>query len=329
MNLSSIIGNRHLVDLVRRRPLPPAALFFGPDGIGKKKVALALAALSNCRQPRDLDLCGICSSCIKALAGNHPDISLYLPEKNAIKIETMRELSREAHYRPFEGKARFFIVDEAERMTEEAANSLLKTLEEPPPSSHLILITAFPERLLKTIRSRCQAFGFQSLTRGEIAACLTEAGRVENVQLRAAFSDGSIGRALSLDLPFLLKDRDAMLDLLQAWLSSRSFETIFRRAESSPFKSDLKSRERVKNYLALLQSLGEDLYFILVGTPERVVSFDRQADLEKIAAQVSLDWVRNLLYHIHQSQWDVEHYVGPLMCFETLWLRAGRGSLYV
>lgn len=328
MLLKDLIGNEKLLGLLARNPLPPASIFQGPDGVGKKTAALALAALANCRKPSGQERCGSCSSCLKADAGNHPDITLFLPDKNVIKIDMMRELSREAYYRPFEGKARFFIVDEAEKMTEEAANSLLKTLEEPPATSHLVLVTAFPHRLLSTIRSRCQDFTFVPLTREEIVRYLSATGRSEGSELRAAFADGSIGKALSLNLEELVRDRDVVLDVFRAWTATRSFEEVFRRAETAPLKADLKNRDRTKDLLQLLHSLAEDLYFILIGTPERIVNFDRRSELDKLSRQLTLDAIENLLYHIGQSYWDVDHYVSPLMSFETLWLRAEQGRQY-
>jgi DNA polymerase-3 subunit delta' len=328
MLLKDLIGNEKLLALLARSPLPPASIFAGPDGIGKRAAALALAGLTNCRQPAGQDLCGECSSCHKLAAGSHPDIRLFSPEKNVIKIDMMRELSREACYRPFEGRARVFIVDEAEKMTEEAANSLLKTLEEPPPTSHLVLVTAFPHRLLSTISSRCQRFTFHPLTRAQIAACLSASGRQEDSELRAAFADGSIGKALSLNLDELIRDRDVVLDVFSAWTATHSFEEVFKRAEASPLKADLKSRERTKGILELLHALAEDLYFVLMRTPERVINLDRRADLEKLSQHVTLDGIDNLLYHIAQSYWDVDHYVSPLMSFETLWLRAEQGKQY-
>ncbi len=334
MHLRNLIGNEKLLGLLGRNPLPPASIFQGPDGIGKRAAALALAALANCRQPDGHDCCGSCSSCVKAEVGNHPDIRLFVPEKNVIKIDMMRDLSREAYYRPFEGKARFFVVDEAEKMNEEAGNSLLKTLEEPPPTSHLVLVTAFPQRLLATIRSRCQTFSFQPLTRSQIVAYLEAQGRSEGSELRAAFADGSIGKALSLDIEKLIRDRDVMLDLLNAWQATKSFEEIFKRTESSPIKGDLRNpdreraRERTKGYLELLHTLAEDLYFILTGTPERLINLDRRSELEKLSRQLTLDGIGNLLYHIAQSYWDVDHYVNPLLSFETLWLRAEQGMQY-
>jgi DNA polymerase-3 subunit delta' len=328
MRLRDFIGNQELLGLLARSPLPPAAIFQGPDGIGKRAAALALSALANCRQPVDHELCGSCSSCMKAEAGNHPDIRLFIPEKNVIKIDMMRELSREAYYRPFEGTARFFIVDEAEKMTEEAANSLLKTLEEPPPSSHLVLVSAYPHRLLSTIRSRCQTFTFRPLTRGEIAAYLSSVGQAKDSELRAAFANGSIGKALSLKLEELIRDRDLVFDLFSAWTATGSFEEVFKRTEASPLKTDLKNRDRTKELLELLHSLAEDLYFILIGTPERLINLDRRSDLEKLSRQLMLDAIGNLLYHIAESYWDVDHYVSPLMSFETLWLRAEQGKQY-
>jgi len=328
MLLKNLIGNEQLLGLLARNPLPPASIFEGPDGIGKRTAALALAAVANCRQPADHDMCGSCSSCLKAEAGNHPDITLFVPEKNVIKIDMMRHLSREAYYRPFEGQARFFIVDEAEKMTEEAANSLLKTLEEPPPTSHLVLVTAFPHRLLSTIRSRCQTFTFRPLTRPEIASWLSATDHADDNELRAAFADGSIGKALSLNMQELIRDRDLVLDVFSAWTATHSFEEVFKRAEASPLKTDLKNRDRTKELLQLLHALTEDLYFIQIGTPERLINLDRRSELEKLSRQLTLDAISNLLYHIAQSYWDVDHYVSPLMSFETLWLRAEQGKQY-
>ncbi|RPJ61065.1 MAG: DNA polymerase III subunit delta' [Acidobacteria bacterium] len=328
MLLKNLVGNEKLLGLLARNPLPPASIFEGPDGIGKRAAALALAGLTNCRQPAGHELCGSCSSCQKLEAGNHPDIRLFVPEKNVLKIDMMRELSREAYFRPFEGKARFFIVDQAEKMTEEAANSLLKTLEEPPPTSHLVLVTAFPHRLLSTIRSRCQKFTFRPLTRAEIAAYLKAAGRPEDSELRAAFADGSIGKALSLNLEELIRDRDIVLEVFSGWTATRSFEEVFKRAEAPPLKADLKNRDRTKDLLELLHTLAEDLYFIQMGTPERLINLDRRSELEKLSRQLTLDGIGNLLYHIAQSYWDVDHYVSPLMSFETLWLRAEQGKQY-
>lgn len=321
MQLREFVGNENLKALLSRSLLPPAAIFAGPSGVGKLSLAVAVAAFINCRRPEASDLCGTCSSCIKAASGNHPDIVLYPAEKNVIKIESMRELSREAQFRPFEAKKRVFIVDQAECLTEEAANSILKTLEEPPDSSRIVLVTAFPLRLLETIRSRCQIFHFVPLRRAEIAAYLRSIGQTEDTDLRAALADGSIGRALSLDLKKLLPDRDRMLAVLSDWWATRSFETIYTHCERSPMKGDLKNRERVRQYLELLHLIGEDLYFLLVETPERVVNVDRRKELKKLSENITLDSLQRLLYDVAHAIRDIDRYVNPLMTFETLWLR--------
>ena len=85
-------------------------------------------------------------------------------------------------------------------------------------------------------------------------------------------------------------------------------------------RSELKTREGVRHYLNLLQQIGEDLYFLQVDTPERVVNQDRMEDLRKLSEDVKLNWVRDFLYHVDRARWEVDHYVNPLMCFETLWL---------
>ncbi|HSR70536.1 MAG TPA: DNA polymerase III subunit delta' [Acidobacteriota bacterium] len=330
--LAELIGNEKTVELLREMDeLPQSSIFAGPEGVGKKTCALMLAALANCRRPVQADLCGRCPSCIKAASGNHPDIQLFRPEGANIKIETMREMSREVHYRPYEGRLRFFLIDQADRLTDSAANSILKTLEEPPSTSRLILITAHPQKLLVTIRSRCQTFSFQPLSREEIVDWLKRTEAPGDPVQRAAFAEGSIGTALELDQERMAKDRELMIGLLERWTAEQSFARLFFQCEDKALQPHLKKRERVTELLDRLQSLGEDLYFLKIMTPRRVVNQDIAGRLEAVSERVALDWISGFLYHIAEARQEVEQYVNPLMCFETLWLkcpvRAGQAAL--
>lgn len=334
-----------MVEILRRGRLPQASLFTGPEGVGKKTLALSLAAMANCKGDTEDELCGRCSSCVKEAAGHHPDIWLFEPHKNLIRIgksardlkksgkdsqksgrglNTMRPLSREVQFRPFEGRLRFFIIDQAETMTEEAANCILKTLEEPPETSRIILITSFPHRLLPTIRSRCQAFPFHPLGREEVLRYLEDHLPEDHPEMRASLAEGSIAVALRLDLEETLGQRDRMLELLTSWCGQESFEALYKQCEQLPLRSELKTREGVRRYLNLLQRIGEDLYFLQVDTPQRVVNQDRLDDLQKLSEGIELNWVRDFLYHVDRARWDIDHYVNPLMCFETLWLMSSR-----
>ena len=309
-----------MVQFLRRGQLPQASLFTGPEGVGKKTLASSLAALANCKGGSEDELCGTCSSCVKEAASHHPDILLFQPHKNLIRIDTMRELNREVQFRPFEGRLRCFIIDQAETMTEEAANCILKTLEEPPDTSRIILISSFPHRLLPTIRSRCQAFSFHPLGREEILRYLEDHLTEDHLEMRASLAEGSIAVALRLDLEETLEQRDRMLGLLTSWCGQESFEALYKQCEQPPLRSELKTREGVRHYLNLLQRIGEDLYFLQVDTPERIVNQDRLEDLQKLSEGVELNWVRDFLYHVDRARWEIDHYVNPLMCFETLWL---------
>ncbi len=325
MRLRDFVGNHRMVEILRRGPLPQASLFKGPDSVGKKTLALSLAALANCKDRKEDELCGKCSSCVKEAAGHHPDILLFEPHKNLIRIDRMRELNREVQFRPFEGRLRFFIIDQAETMTEEAANCILKTLEEPPETSRLILITSFPHRLLPTIRSRCQAFPFHPLDREEIQRYLEDHLNQDHLEMRASLAEGSIAIALRVDLEETLEQRDRMLGLLTSWCERQSFQALYKQCEQPPLRSELKTREGVRHYLNLLQRIGEDLYFLQVDTPERLVNQDRLGDLQKVSEGVELNWVRDFLYHVDRARREIDHYVNPLMCFETLWLMTKPG----
>lgn len=325
--LSDIVGNRELVNLLARGRFPQTALFAGPEGVGKKTVALLAAALRNCRAPQGDDPCGSCGSCVKAAAGNHPDIRLiWEEEKASIGIDKMRAFRREAQYRPFEGRARFFVVDHAELMTSEAANAILKTLEEPPPTSHIVLVSAFPERLIATVRSRCQILRFRPLGRGEVLDYLRQRTSLDGPDSRAAFSGGSLGKAISIDIGATLKLRDQLLDLLADWTENPRFATVFERCEERGLAASIRKREPAMRCLELLQGLLHDVYFLEVGTPERVVNVDRMEGLRLLGRGLDPALLRVLLSRIVESKRDLERNVSPQMSFETLWLNTAGPS---
>jgi DNA polymerase-3 subunit delta' len=167
--LRDITGHQRLVELLERSiagaTLPPSLLFAGPAATAKRQTALALAQALNCLDLRlttdasgqsMTDACGVCAACARIARGVHPDVVIVEPgDSGAIKIDQIRDIVDRASFRPFEGRRRVVIFDEADALVDAAQNALLKTLEEPPSLSVFILVTARPDMLLATVRSRC------------------------------------------------------------------------------------------------------------------------------------------------------------------------------
>src|SRR5512147_2712974 len=180
LTFHSFVGNRRVVEILRHAVdqgrLPHALIFAGPAGIGKRTLALLLAQRVNCLQPTNSDACNNCTSCRKIAGAMHPDVRVIEKDGAYIKIDQLRELINEIAYQPFEGHYRVAILDGAEQMRAEAANCLLKTLEEPASRSILILVTPKPYLLLGTIRSRARMLQFGLIEEAEIEAFLTSRG---------------------------------------------------------------------------------------------------------------------------------------------------------
>ena len=156
---ADIVGQELALTMLRRALAIGAAhayLFWGPPGVGQEEAAYAFAAALACAEGG----CGVCDACRRARAGIHPDVDVLAPEGAFITVDQIREVNRDVSLRPFEARARIYILLEADTMNKEAANAFLKTLEEPPPHAHFILVTAFPEILPPTILSRCQRVPF-------------------------------------------------------------------------------------------------------------------------------------------------------------------------
>ncbi len=205
MTFTTIFGHDRPVSILKRalanNKLAHAYLFSGAPGVGKKLTALALAAAVNCVQEAG-DACGSCPSCRKTAAGGHPDVHLVVSEGEEIKIDQIRQLQADLSLRPFEGTKKILIIDGADAMNTASANAFLKTLEEPPGDALIILITAMPQRLLPTIRSRCQEVRFTPLARRTLAQALQARRGVaeEDAWFLAALAQGSMGRGLEMDV---------------------------------------------------------------------------------------------------------------------------------
>ncbi|MDD5225141.1 MAG: DNA polymerase III subunit delta' [bacterium] len=202
---NEIIGHSREIEMLRNAAangrLAAAYLFTGPEGVGRREVARALAKAVSCPEGKGRgDFCDVCSVCRRIDSGNFPEVTFYRPEEGTIKIEKIRELSKFLFYHPGEGTRRVIVIDGAEKLTPQAANSLLKILEEPPGGAIFILIAPGPEGLLPTIVSRCQRVLFSPLAGDAVAAFLVaklgmtppEAGAI------AAASQGSMARALAI-----------------------------------------------------------------------------------------------------------------------------------
>jgi DNA polymerase III subunit delta' len=201
MRFHDLKGQDHATAVLRRAVasghVPHAYLFEGPDGVGKRATAHGLALALTCTVAPG-EGCGTCDSCRRIEAGLHPDVPVFAAETAQIVIEQAQAIVAMAQSRPHEAAARVIIIDEADRLNANAANCLLKTLEEPGPGTHLVLVTSAPERILATIRSRLQRIRFRALPVEVLVALLTEAHGIDarRAAVAAALADGSVARAL-------------------------------------------------------------------------------------------------------------------------------------
>src|SRR5262245_36109572 len=221
MPFRDIVGHRRLLTAVsgalRRGTLPPSLILSGPEGVGKRLVALSLAQALNCQSIADgPDGCGTCAACSRIARGVHADVLVVEPgDSGTIKIDQVRDIVDRAAYRPFEGRRRVVIVDDADALVVAAQNALLKTLEEPPPSSVFILVTSRPDVLLPTVRSRCPQLRFRPLSADDIAAALMARGHNEaEARAVAATADGSLGRAIDASAGDLVQARSVAQHVL-------------------------------------------------------------------------------------------------------------------
>ncbi len=330
----SIVGHEravaHLARSLQAGRLSHAYVFVGPEQVGKHTLAINLAQAVNCTgQDKP---CGSCAQCKRIADGKHSDVQTLSLEtvapnqrssaqRKEISIEVIRELQRMGNLQPFEGQRRVFIIDGAEHLSTDAANCLLKTLEEPPATVLLILLAAEDRRLLPTVLSRCQRMELEVLSREVISDALKAkwGADAERAQLLARFSEGRIGWAIQAARDPAMVERRAeqlepLLDLPEAGYGDK----FAVAAElSTTFGRD---RHAVQDRLALWRGWWRDLMLIKAGKQDSVTNMDRKALLDEQAAALSQSQVLSFLKSLNSAQQNLNKNANSRLVFEVLML---------
>jgi DNA polymerase-3 subunit delta' len=318
----------HLRESLRAGRFPHSLILAGPRGAGKYTLSLMLAQAFNCLDPRETDglpdYCGVCSNCTRIgdaanleervaeaveardglretdkretriLIQTHPDVLIVPPDppQLLIKIAQVRQVIHVAYYRPPVESKRTFTIFTSSAFMREAANSLLKVLEEPPEHTSLILLTENPQELLPTIRSRAVVHRLGALPAAELETLLA-ARRSElkpaDRALAARLAQGAVGRALTIDLGVYLTSRQDALVMLRTALREPDYTQLFHATES--YRAGADGQEKSINLLRALGSLIEDLLLVLAGTPQLVRNLDLAAELERLSQGLTVDWI--------------------------------------
>ncbi|OKY73589.1 MAG: DNA polymerase III subunit delta' [Desulfobulbaceae bacterium DB1] len=323
ITFSSIIGQekakQFLLSAFHGKRTGHAYLFRGPAGVGKKTCALAFAALVNCREPNNGEICRVCPSCIKYQSGNHPDLLEILPQgTSAIKIDQIRELKKTLTYPPFEARFRVVLIRDIHltMRRKEATNSLLKTLEEPPADTIFILTGDEAGDILPTILSRCQIISFFPLPYEAVAEALThdKIDRTEAMAL-SAIAEGSLGRARLLAAEELLPLRREIVEKLIALAPGRpeTVETVFQLAERAA-----EAKDNLEELLDLLTIWIRDIMLSRQGLAARTINHDLRDILPAAASRWSDEELNERLSLITRARRQLLHNCNRALVCEVL-----------
>lgn len=291
-------------------------LFTGPGGVGKSLTALTFAKTLNCKKG-GIDSCDRCSSCRKIDHHNHPDVRIIAPEKDSIKIEQIRNLKREISYKIYEGRKKVWIIEEADKFSLEAGNSLLKILEEPPPQTVLILISQTQEKLLPTILSRCEIIRFFPLSLKEIEEIIAEQApqNSEKIHLLARLARGRAREALRLiEEEDALKDRDEVLDALK---KEMDIEGVFELAA----KWANYEREELERVLDIILFWFRDILILKQKEDRWLINYDKIKELKREEKKYSLKEIKRVMATIEKTRYYLKNNVNQKLALEALWLK--------
>ncbi|MCS6888693.1 DNA polymerase III subunit delta' [Chloroflexus sp.] len=323
---------------IRANRVAHAYLFAGPPGIGKSLLALRMAQALTCEQQTG-DPCLQCRSCRRIERGNHPDVRVAgmatqaaaakadeAARQKELKIATIREWQRDLALRPYEAARRVLILHDAERLSEEAANAMLKTLEEPPDYATLLLV-AHSSELLPTIVSRCRVLRLRPLPREQVVAALQAHGASPALAAElAAWSGGRVGWAINLlaDPAAQAARREQIAELIA--LSTQDLNAGLRWAEQRSKEYRAGEQETALAWLEVWQSWWRDVVYVAAGCDEAVTNVDRRAELAATAQRVTLAAAFAFLQQLIAAGQQLRENVNPQLAFEHLVLHLPRAA---
>lgn len=320
MSFSRIMGQDKAIALLKSivtsGRLPPSLLFWGQEGIGKRLTASTFAKAINC-QEEGFEPCDKCSSCKKIDANNHPDVH-FIPREAAetndkksesIKIEDIRELQRYTALKPFEAKKKICIIDEAQKLTAEAANAFLKILEEPPKDTLFILISSQPNLLFSTIISRCQKIRFYAMEKLRLQQLLRNVYGLDEplAHFLAYFSEGRLGAALRLKDRDTLRERDEIIDSYIGD-NTKSYDA-----------ADKADKQALKYSLQVMLAWVRDVYLIKTGIPHsELINFDRTNQILKAMPRLTFYDLDLAVNYLSDAAMYLEQNINPKLILANL-----------
>lgn len=325
-----VLGHEWVVDLLRQHVsqerLRHAYLLTGPQGVGRRTLALRLAQAVNCLQPpMPGQPCAACRACTQIARQQHPDLALVQAEQigGVLKVDQVRELQHSLALAPYEARYRVALLLRFEEAHLSAANALLKTLEEPPPKALLILTAESAESLLPTIVSRCEVLRLRPLSLESAAHGLQVRWALtpERARLLAHISGGRPGYAISLhEQPEQWEQRQAWLDDHRRLLAASRVERFAFAEEMTKDKVKDKMRDNLLQMLQVWLSLWRDVLLRASGAAAPAANLDREAEIAHLAGRVGLSGAHKIIGVLERTQELIEHNVNPRLAVEVLLL---------
>lgn len=318
----------HLRNSILRQRVAHAYLFTGPPGIGKGTLALRFAQALICERGDGVP-CHVCRACKRVDHGNHPDVRMISLAAQAaaqkpdegrareLRIDTIREWQRDIDLRPFEATRRVFILDDADALTDQAANAMLKTLEEPPPYVVLILVAHGIVDVLPTIISRCRVLRLRPLARSDIATALNEREHSVDANLLAAWSGGRFGWALAACAdPGLIEQQQNMLDtLMDIRRGGRAAQLKWAERQAKDYRTDA---DAIYTCLSIWQRWWRDVLLVAAGCDEALTFPDRHHDSSALASTVPISSIYSFLCHLDRTREQLADNVNTQLALENL-----------